>query len=255
MPAYEFSTGPDGQAVFRKYTTAAPDPRFHAEAEGLAALAASGTVRTPAVVAVDDRELLTERIPPGSPTPQGWGTLGRQLGKLHTLTENCFGFTTDNFCGDTPQPNPRLNDGYEFFARHRLGYQGRLARDAGLLEPAQVQALEQLCGRLRELVPEQGPALLHGDLWNGNVLFDESGRPVVIDPACYWGWPEADVAMCALFGGFPEHFYQAWEETWQPAPGWRERLPIYSLYHVLNHLNLFGSGYRAQALAVIGRYS
>ncbi len=255
MPAYEFSTSADGQPVFRKYSAGAPDPSLCAEAEGLAALAATRTVRTPAVVAVSDRELLTERIQPGSPSSQSWQLLGQQLGALHSLTERCFGFTADNFCGATPQPNPQLADGYQFFAQHRLGYQGRLARDAGLLEGEHVQALERLGGRLPELVPEQGPALLHGDLWSGNLLFDSGGQPVVIDPACYWGWPEADIAMCALFGGFPELFYTSWADAASPAPGWRERLPLYQLYHVLNHLNLFGMSYHGQAIAILRRFA
>ncbi len=255
MPAYEFSTTPDGEPVFRKYLTAGCVENFHAEAAGLAALAATHTLRTPVVLAVSDRELLTERIVTGAPGPDSWHMLGQQLGALHTIVQPCFGFSADNFCGETQQPNPQTDDGHAFFAEYRLGHQGRLARDAGLLDLQHIAALETLGKRLPELIPEQGPALLHGDLWNGNVLFTSEAEPVVIDPACYWGWPEADVAMCALFGGFPEPFYQAWEATCSPQAGWRERLPIYSLYHVLNHLNLFGGSYRQQALAVIKRFA
>ena len=123
-----------------------------------------------------------------------------------------------------------------------------------MLSASELAGLERLCDRLQSLVPAQGPALLHGDLWSGNVLFDDSGAPVLIDPACYRGWPEAEIAMCALFGGFPEAFYQSWEAAAGPEPGWRERLPIYQLYHLLNHLNLFGMGYHSQVVAVIRRF-
>jgi fructosamine-3-kinase len=118
-----------------------------------------------------------------------------------------------------------------------------------------MNALEGLCGRLEALVPKQGPALLHGDLWNGNVLFDTLGQPVLIDPACYWGWPEAEIAMCALFGGFPQSFYTSWESAARPETGWRERLPIYQLYHLLNHLNLFGGAYHTQVMATLRRFT
>ena len=205
--------------------------------------------------AASGSELVTERIESGRASPASWERLGRQLAELHALEQPCFGFTSDNFCGDTPQPNPRTGDGHAFFAECRLGYQGRLAFDRGLLDEGEMGQLERLCSSLETLVPEQGPALLHGDLWNGNVLFDQAGDPVVIDPACYWGWPEAEIGMCALFGGFPENFYASWESCAGPQPGWRERLPVYQLYHLLNHLNLFGGGYRSQVLSVLDRYT
>ena len=149
---------------------------------------------------------------------------------------------------------PYLPGGGSIFAEYRLRYQVKLAVDAGLLEPDAITRLEQLATRLDSLIPEQAPALLHGDLWHGNVLFNGRGDPVLIDPACHWGWPEAEIAMCALFGGFPPDFYDSWEAAAIPESGWRERLPLYQLYHLLNHLNLFGPGYRPQVMAVLHRY-
>lgn len=257
MARHDITTSTDGRPAFRKSGVAGRQLR--AEAQGLAALADTGAVRVPELFAVDDLALLTERIECGPATPAGWERLGRQLATLHGIPQVCFGFVEDNFCGDTPQPNPRMTDGHAFFAEHRLIYQGRMAYDAGLLEPRDLQALEQLCGRLPALVPGQGPALLHGDLWNGNVLFDPGGDPggdpVLIDPACYWGWPEAEIAMCELFGGFTETFYRSWEDALGPEAGWRERLPIYQLYHLLNHLNLFGGGYHGSVKRVLQRFS
>ncbi len=251
MPGYETTTR-QGQRVFRKH--GAGSNRFRAEAEGLAALRTTGLVRVPEVLEVSDTELVTEYIEPGTPGNDSWELLGRQLAALHKLPQPDFGFSGDNFCGATPQPNPRTADGHTFFAEHRLGFQGQLASEAGLLEPADVAALERICRSLESLVPPQGPALLHGDLWNGNVLFAGDGEPVLIDPACYRGWPEAEIGMCALFGGFPEVFYSSWESAVAPEPGWRERLPIYQLYHLLNHLNLFGGGYYHQVRSILERF-
>jgi fructosamine-3-kinase len=254
MAEYETTVTADGRPAFRKFSRSGGSEQFRAEADGLAALAATGTVRTPAVLAVSDRELLTERIETGAATARGWRELGAQLAAMHAREQPCFGFTADNFCGDTPQPNPRTDDGHEFFAAQRLSYQGRRAFEAGLLDSRELSALEALGERLPTLVPAQGPALLHGDLWRGNVLFDNTGGAVLIDPACYWGWPEADIAMCALFGGFPAAFYDAWAADARPQPGWRERLPLYQLYHLLNHLNLFGPGYHGQVVSVLRQY-
>lgn len=254
MVQYEFTTLPDGTHVFRKFVESGRSDRFAAEALGLRALADTCCVRTPTVLAVSNTELVTERIEPGQPTRESWIALGSQLAAMHLLPQPCFGFTADNYCGATPQPNHRTADGYAFFAEFRLRYQAKLAVDAGLLDPDATTRLEQLATRLDSLIPEQAPALLHGDLWHGNALFNVRGDPVLIDPACHWGWREAEIAMCALFGGFPSDFYNSWEAAAGPEPGWRERLPLYQLYHLLNHLNLFGPGYRPQVMAVLQRY-
>ena len=235
--------------------TAAAAGSFRAEAAGLEALRRSNTVRVPAVLEVSEEHLLTEFIRPGTATSRSWRQLGEELARLHSQAMPEFGFDADNFCGATPQPNPRMEDGYRFFAEARLLYQGRLARDAGLLELAQLERLEQLCLRLPELLPEQAPALLHGDLWRGNLLFDPAGDPWLIDPAVYWGWPETDLAMTALFGGFDDAFYTAYDQATSLPPGWRERLPLYNLYHLLNHLNLFGGTYHGAVVEILSRFA
>ena len=253
MAQYETRVAGDGRRHFRKF--ASPADQLRAEAEGLAALAASGAVHTPGVVSLGAGELVTEYIEAGADSDEGWAELGRQLAALQSIEQPCFGFASDNYCGDTPQPNPRLDDGYEFFASYRLAYQGRLAADAGLLESDDLNRLDRLCQQLPSLVPHQPPVLLHGDLWRGNVLFDAAGRAVLIDPACYWGWAEADIAMTTLFGGFGFQFYESWVEAAQPEPGWRERLPLYNLYHLLNHLNLFGRSYLGGVREVLARFT
>jgi fructosamine-3-kinase len=248
---YEHIVTADGKPVFRKFLRTGSSDCFHAEAAGLAAMTATATVSTPELVGVSDSELLTGLIEPGADTHRGWSELGRQLALMHRVEQPCFGFTADNYCGASPQINPRYSDGFSFFAECRLLFQGRLARDAALLDRADIRQLETLAGRLEELVPEQAPSLLHGDLWRGNVLFDPGGNAHLIDPACYWGWPEAELGMTTLFGSFDPAFYEAYADHMPLQPGWRERLPLYNLYHLLNHLNLFGSGYYSQVKAVL----
>ncbi len=226
-----------------------------AEAEGLSALSASKTVSIPAVHTARRQELLMQWISHGQSSETGWQQLGCQLASLHEPPQACFGFSCDTYCGPTLQPNPATLDGYEFFSQQRLLCQGQMARDNGLLTANDARAMERLAQRLPELVPSQPPALLHGDLWRGNVVFDEEGLPWLIDPACYWGWPEADLAMTTLFGGFSEGFYGAYCDSRSLDSGWRERLPIYNLYHLLNHLNIFGDSYLGQYREVMASFS
>jgi len=229
-----------GERFFLKSRSAAPAGMFAAEALGLAALARAEAVRVPAVIHAGDEFLLLEFIAPGRASPAAWRRLGRALARMHAAAAPCFGFDTDNWCSASPQPNPRMTDGYEFFACARLMYQGRRAYDAGLLDRSLLRALEDLAQCLRARIPVQAPALLHGDLWQGNVIADAAGEAVLIDPAAHWGWPEADIAMTRLFGGFPEEFYAGYRECRPLDSGWERRLPLYNLYHLLNHLNLFG---------------
>lgn len=246
---------PDGRAAFRKLPGVGSSDCLRAEADGLAAMAVTGTVRTPEILKISDRELITEWVGGGSGSRVAWQGLGETLAAMHALPQADFGFETDNYCGATPQPNTRGSDGWEFFASHRLLYQGRLARDSALLTDSDCRRLESLAQRLRQLVPEQAPALLHGDLWSGNVVFSERGHAYLIDPAVYRGWPEADLAMTTLFGAFDPAFYQAYEDRRPLEPGWRERLPLYNLYHLLNHLNIFGNSYYSQTRSVLNHYS
>ncbi len=227
---------------------------FAREAEGLAALAATKTLRVPGVHLVGDNFLLLEDLQPAPRAADYWQQLGRGLAELHSHTHTTFGFAHDNYIGSTPQPNGWLADGCEFFAERRLSYQARLAHDAGRLAANEVTAIERIAARLSQLVPPQPASLLHGDLWAGNAISDAAGIPALIDPAAHFGWAEAELAMTALFGGFPSEFYAAYSEAHPLEPGWRERFDVYNLYHLLNHLNIFGSSYYAQVMAVVGRF-
>ncbi|MCL5428894.1 MAG: fructosamine kinase family protein [Chloroflexi bacterium] len=241
-------------SFFLKTNTNAPEDMFAREAEGLAELRKAKGPRVPEPYLWDIEFILLEDLKPAPRAGGYWETLGRQLAQLHQTTKEQFGFVNDNYLGSTPQPNPCTVDGYEFFGEHRLGYQARLARDNELLTRAEAAEIEKLARCLPELVPAQPASLIHGDLWGGNAISDERGQPVIIDPAAHYGWAEAELGMTALFGGFQSAFYTAYTETRPLEPGWRDRLPIYNLYHLLNHLNLFGSGYHGQVMEVLRRY-
>lgn len=226
---------------------------FEDEADGLKALAAAGVIRTPTTlghgVSGDKAYLLLEYIDlGGSGDP---ALAGRQLAELHRQTGTRFGWHRDNTLGSTPQPNTPNDSWAVFWQQYRLGHQLDLAAHRG--EGGKVQ---QLGRRLLEQVPElldhdPLPSLLHGDLWSGNFAYDREGTPVIFDPAVYYGDRETDLAMSELFGGFPATFYNAYNETWPLPPGYPVRKRLYNLYHILNHLNLFGGGYRQQALGLI----
>ncbi len=243
----------NGERFFYK-THRSPPPRlFESEAQGLQALAKSGVIAVPRVVAVNSKGLLLEFIDTTCPESSFWTKLGEQLAALHAEPVPCFGFYTDNYCGATPQANPTTMDGWQFYSEQRLRPLAVAAQQKKRLNNEDIAAIESLCRRLPELIPEQPPALIHGDLWSGNLLC-RNNRPVLIDPATYWGWAEADLAMTALFGGFPPAFYHSYQVTAPLIPGWQQRFDIYNLYHLLNHLLLFGSAYLAQVRRVLHRF-
>ena len=244
-----------GSTFFLKTNTNAPEDMFAREAEGLVALKRANGPRVPGPLLWDAEFILLDDLRPSGRAANYWENLGRQLATLHQMTNPQFGFEHDNYLGTTPQPNPWTDNGYEFFAEHRLGYQTRLARDNGLLTRAESAEITKLAGQLPQLVPPQTVSLIHGDLWGGNAINDERGQPAIIDPAAHYGWAEAELGMTVLFGGFPAAFYDAYMGTRHLEEGWQERLPIYNVYHLLNHLNLFDAGYHSQVIGIVRQFS
>lgn len=242
----------DGQRNYFVKTHAAEHAAmFEEEAEGLRELAASQTVRVPEPIGrgsgAGQAWLILEYLPLGGGEPQAMATLGRQLAALHARPQPYFGWHRDNHIGSSVQPNGRHCDWIAFWRDRRLGFQLALAARNGHRGALQRQG-ERLQSRLAELFEgyRPVPALVHGDLWAGNAGVAE-GSPVIFDPAVYYGDREADLAMTELFGGFPTAFYTAYREAFPLTPGYAQRKVLYNLYHILNHLNLFGGGYRGQA--------
>ncbi|MCC6412682.1 MAG: fructosamine kinase family protein [Saprospiraceae bacterium] len=247
----------DGRQVFVKYSTlpGAAD-RFRCEHLGLALVGASGVVQVPKVFAHGQASDLTAFIAmafirQGRPNRLFWEKLGATLASLHGTTAAQFGFSHNNYIGALPQSNRRHETWSAFFTEERLLPQTIMAMDSGLLTDNDVQRVEFICRQLPRLCPQEPPSLIHGDFWNGNVLCDVLGEPVFFDPAACFAHRECDLAMSRLFGGFDDVFYNAYEEAYPTEPGLEKRLPIYQLYYLLVHLNLFGIGYLGQVRNIL----
>ena len=246
---------PGTDDAFVKMGPASSLPMFEAEAEGLRELAAANAIRVPAVIdcGIDERTafIAIERLHFEVATPAVEAAFGRQLASLHRHAKAQHGWHRDNTIGPTPQHNPWTDDWIDFFREHRLRFQLDLAARNGYTGELQWLG-DRLEGRLPNLFDGYVPAasLCHGDLWSGNWGVTE-GVPVIFDPAVYYGDRESDIAMTMLFGGFGRTFYRAYEQSWPMAKGHRPRLKLYQLYHVLNHLNLFGTAYMGQAIKLL----
>lgn len=247
----------DAGPLFVKVAAIEALPMLVAEAAGLAELAGANAVRVPRVLAVGPAAasafLALEWLTAGRPDAACERLLGGQLAALHRVTANRFGWSLDNTIGSTPQANTPCADWTEFFRERRLKPQLALAAANGYVE------LEPWGERLVESMPQllaghhPQASLLHGDLWAGNWLALASGEPAIFDPAVYYGDREADLAMTHLFGGFGAAFYRAYESAAPLPEAASLRSELYNLYHVLNHANLFGGGYAAQARSMMER--
>ncbi|MBU2676138.1 MAG: fructosamine kinase family protein [Gammaproteobacteria bacterium] len=240
--------------VFLKTGPLSASDMFAAEAAGLAEIAASNAVRVPDLLATgqsgDAAFLALEWLDLDKPGSNTERLFGEQLATLHRTVKDRFGWHRDNTVGLTPQHNRWSVDWVDFFREHRLGYQLELAARNGFAGELQRKGM-QLMKRMPLFFESYDPvpSLLHGDLWGGNWA-SSGGEPVLFDPAVYFGDRETDIAMTRLFGGFGGAFYDAYQTAWPLAPGSHDRQQLYQLYHILNHLNLFGSGYLGRALAL-----
>ena len=249
----------DGRQFFVKYNRASEAEMFYAEAEGLAEIAAAEAVRCPEPVvwgvAGEQVFLVMEYLPLGGRSDAGTARrLGEGLAAMHGRTRPRFGWHRDNTIGATPQPNGEMDDWVAFWRERRLGFQLDLAERNGYggeLREGGSELLERLPAFFTDYTPV--PSLLHGDLWSGNWDVTADGEPVIFDPAVYFGDREADIAMTELFGGFPRDFYAAYDASWPRDAGYGVRRDLYNLYHILNHLNLFGMAYLGRARSLIER--
>lgn len=249
--ANAFRVETDGASYFLKFGDADVARTFPGENAGLNALNdAESPLRVPSVMATaaptDARPgfLLMEWINAGHKARRFWETLGDGLAQLHRTTGDEFGFADDNFIGRLPQSNAWMTNWATFFREQRLEPQVRMARERDRWRAEWDRPLDRLYRRLAEILPaDPPPSLVHGDLWNGNLMVDSLGTPTLIDPAAYYGHREVDLAMTELFGGFDAPFYDAYRAAWPLASGYDTRREIYNLYHRINHLNHFGAGY------------
>ncbi len=239
---------------FVKLNSARQADMFAAEAAGLEALRQCRDLKVPAPVChgsdAQSAWLVLEYLPLG-----GHGNaraLGEGLAAMHRITQDRYGWNRDNTIGSTPQVNSPGDDWIKFWREQRLRFQLELAARHGHSGRLQSRG-EQLLETFHDLFDGYTPvaSLLHGDLWSGNHAYTRSGDPAIFDPAVYYGDRETDIAMTELFGGFGAGFYSAYEHAWPLDPGYRTRKTLYNLYHILNHLNLFGDGYLGQAQGMI----
>jgi len=245
-----------GRAFFVKLNAPERAEMFSAEAAGLHEIARTKTIRVPEPVCHGASPaacwLVLEHLELRPGDDRSMAQLGRNLARMHRVTAARYGWRRDNTIGATPQVNTRSGDWIAFWRERRLGYQLKLAGSrghSGRLVADGERLLAALPSFFHGHTPP--PSLLHGDLWSGNAALEAGGDPVIYDPAVYYGDREADLAMTELFGGFPASFYEAYGAEYPLDAGYETRKHLYNLYHVLNHLNLFGGGYVARAERII----
>ena len=247
----------NGERVFLKQNHHPPKDFFTAEAKGLKLLAqAVGGPKIPQPLAWQDSFLILEFIEESTPGPDFFIHFAQSLAELHKVSQKSFGLDHDNYIGSTSQKNVPTGNGLDFFRDQRLGVQQELARKTGKLPINIDKKLSKVCDRLEHYLDISGekPALLHGDLWSGNYFSDREQTPCIFDPAVYFGLREADLAMTELFGKLPQRFYEAYHEAFPLNSGYEERKDLFNLYHLINHLNLFGSSYLSSVENVLNKY-
>ena len=244
------------QSWFVKTNDADRLDMFEAEAAGLNAMADTRTIRVPRALCTGvhgrNAYIVMQYIESGAGGRRAQALAGERLAAMHRHTAERFGWERDNTIGATHQANAWREDWITFWREQRLGFQLELVGRHGYTG-LQRQG-ERLLDRFQVLIDHDPlPSLLHGDLWGGNISYDNTGEPVIFDPAVYYGDREADLAMTELFGGFGSDFYAAYRAAWPLDAGYPTRKMLYNLYHILNHTNLFGGGYAGQAQGMIER--
>ncbi len=252
-------TTSDGE-FFVKYNTRADSDMFEKEYEGLNILSKAAELTIPEPVAAgtlnDKSYLLTEFIASGPRQPDFWEQFGKSLADLHRdHSRERYGLDHDNYIGRLPQMNKDHEDWIEFFVSMRLEVQIKMALDNELVDRDYVRQFERIYDKLRDLLPEERPMLLHGDLWSGNFMTGADGYAVLIDPAVYYGNREIELSFTKMFGGFDNTFYDHYHEQFPLEPGFEERVDIYNMYPSLVHVNLFGTSYLSGVTPVIKRYT
>ncbi len=251
----------NSEVLFLKWNRPDLADMFVKEARGLKLLREAGSgLRVPHVIACGGGEksvpgyLLLEYIEPQRGDRNASAAFGRRLARLHACNEDHFGLSFDNYIGRLPQSNRMAESWSEFFPDSRIEPQLKMAIDQGRIDSSIQTHWDRLAGRLEEIFPECRPSLIHGDLWGGNYFFDADNRAVLIDPAVYYGHPEMELSFTRMFGGFSDAFYDAYAGETRIEPGFSDRIPIYNLYPLLVHVNLFGGHYSRQAESLLKQF-
>ena len=231
---------------------------FDAEQQGLRAIESTKTIAVPHVHLVDELDgkpfLLMDFVESRRPNAKDYTHFGRDLANMHLVSNDQFGFSSDNFIGSLPQSNAFHTDWAEFYWNERILPQLEIAKKNTALDDAKIPSKESALKIFRQVFGEVKPSLLHGDLWGGNYLISTDGTPFLIDPAVYYGHSMVDVAMSRLFGGFDAEFYDAYHEIIPKQTYYQEQIKLYQLYYLLVHLNLFGRSYRSSVVDILERY-
>ncbi|MCB9186855.1 MAG: fructosamine kinase family protein [Flavobacteriales bacterium] len=247
----------EGQFFLKKNSAVRFPNMFEAEKRGLELISASDFI-VPKPVLVghvgNQQILILEWIERGSPRPEFWSVFGRNLAKMHSISNGSFGLDHDNYIGSLLQSNSEKETWADFYREERLIPQMKLAEKNGLLTSAMKRGFEALFVELENIFPTEKPSLLHGDLWSGNMMVVADGLPSIYDPAVYFGHREMDLAMMTLFGGFGNAWVETYNEVYPLESGWQERVPIEQLYPLLVHVNLFGGGYGSDVEHILKRF-
>ncbi|SES32715.1 fructosamine kinase family protein [Salisediminibacterium halotolerans] len=256
--AYRLNTS-EG-SYFLKLKKKAPEAFFEAEKQGLDALINQAGVHAPKPLGLYRSDssgyagLLLEWIETDK-TPARQADLGYETAKLHRTGAGYYGYTSDTYIGELPQPNGAFSSWLEYYRDRRIGKQAELAKNRGLLPVKRAERLTKLREQLERWIPaEPHASLLHGDLWGGNWLAGPGGQPYFIDPSVLYGDRELDIAFSKLFGGFSAEFYSAYQADFPLAYNWKEREPLYQLFYLLVHLNMFGEVYGKSVDRILKHY-
>ncbi|NME72595.1 fructosamine kinase family protein [Flammeovirga aprica] len=242
---------------FLKVNQQMPIHFFEAEKEGLELLDQISRFTIPNVIGLGTFQttqyLLLEYIDSRRTSVNYWEELGVRLAELHKNSNDSFGGVNDNYIGKLPQSNQNKSNWLDFFIEERLLPQVNLGVKSGVIPQKYIESTNALRSLLKDYFPEEKPALLHGDLWSGNTMYDSQGQPCIVDPAVYYGHREAELAFTTLFGGFDKLFFEVYNEVFPWEKGIEERLEVYNIYPLLVHTNLFGGGYLEQVNAIYKR--
>ncbi|MBK7867299.1 MAG: fructosamine kinase family protein [Ignavibacteriales bacterium] len=252
--------GDSGKKYFvKKYPGPFGEAKTLAEVKGLTELSLQGIIRIPEILGTEKNVVVLEFIEKGSYITGFHENFGRKLALIHKCTlVDGYGFVEDNFIGDTVQLNlPRNSSWHEFYLLNRLMPQFKLMEKNGFTDASVNKTFDRMLLNIVKIIDDSTtiPSLLHGDLWSGNYFSSSTGEAVIFDPAVYYGDRETDLAMTRLFGGFDEKFYSAYKDEFPLEYGSEERVLLYQLYHLMNHLNLFGKGYFREVIEIFKKYN